>query len=147
MKIHVRKLGDFTKPVIQFAEDAGIAEDTVDAEDTQYNRRAFVRALFAMIEGTVFFLKQTVFSTGSSGGNRLRVEEALLLQDSSVDLSANGKQQIKTKFLRSIRILNVCKFTFPISNLSSQEYVSEVFDNETQWSLARSYKHARYCFY
>ncbi len=113
MKIRVRKLGDLTGPIIQFADDAGVAENAVDAEDTQYNRRAFVRTLFALIEGTVFFLKQTTFSTASSGARRLRADEGLLLLDSTVELSSGGRPQLKTKFIRvednlrfAVRMLN-----------------------------------------
>ncbi len=113
MKIRVRKLGDLKDPIIKFAEDAGMAEDTIDANDTQYNRRVFVRALFAMIEGTVFFIKQTTFSTSASGVGRLRIDEATILQDSTVELSSNGKPKLKTKFIRlednlrfTVRMLN-----------------------------------------
>ena len=91
MKIRVRKFGDLKNPIIKFAEDAGMAEDTIDANDTQYNRRVFARALFAMIEGTIFFLKQTTFSTLSSEAGRIRIDEAMILQDLTVELSSNGK--------------------------------------------------------
>ena len=72
MKLKVKKFGDLTRPIIQFAKDVKEAEDSLEAEDSQYKRRVLARALFAMIEGTVYFLKQTTFSTGSSIRGKLR---------------------------------------------------------------------------
>jgi len=100
MKAKVRKLGDLTKPIVAFAEDAQIAEDAVDASDTQYNRRAMVRALFAMIEGTVFFLKQTIFTAGTHKKGSLSLADALLLLDSSAEMSSKGESDLRTKFIR-----------------------------------------------
>lgn len=94
----VTKLGDLTKPIILFASDAQNAEDILDSDDTQYKRRTFVRALFAMIEGTVYFLKQTTLSTGLSNG-KLSVSDMLLLQDATPELRQNGETCIKTKFI------------------------------------------------
>lgn len=97
VKLKVKKLGDLKKPIICFANDVGEAEDALDAEDSQYKRRVFARALFAMIEGTVYFLKQTTLSTGASM-RKLNVTDFLLLQESTPELKANGQVYTKTKF-------------------------------------------------
>jgi hypothetical protein len=99
MKLKVKKLGDLTRPIIQFAKDVEEAEDTLDAEDSQYKRRVLARALFAMIEGTVYFLKQTTFSTGFSIRGKLKVGEFLLLLEETTELKSNGQIYTKKRFI------------------------------------------------
>jgi hypothetical protein len=108
MTTRVKKLHDLINPIVQFAEDAGQAENNVDAEDTQYNRRVMVRALFAMIEGTIFFLKQTALATSTIKKDVLTTGELILLQDQTAEINTKGEAKLKTKY---IRLQDNLKFT------------------------------------
>ena len=108
MTTRVKKLHDLTNPIVQFAADAGQAENNVDAEDTQYNRRATVRALFAMIEGTIFFLKQTALATSTVKKDVLTTGELILLQDQTAEINTKGESELRTKY---IRLQDNLKFT------------------------------------
>jgi len=54
------KLGEITDRLMPIREDAHWAEDALDKEDNQFTRRAYIRSLFAMIEGSILVLKQVV---------------------------------------------------------------------------------------
>jgi hypothetical protein len=100
MTQNIRKFRDLIDPVVQFSLDAGEAEENVDANDTQYNRRALVRALFAMIEGTVYFLKQTILSANSGKKNVLTPADLILLQDAIADIDSQGHPCLRPRYIR-----------------------------------------------
>jgi hypothetical protein len=62
------KFGDFTDRLMPLLEDANVAETLLDTDDSQFNRRAYVRSVFAMIEGTVWILKQLVLEAPAAPG-------------------------------------------------------------------------------
>jgi hypothetical protein len=99
MKPKILKLKDLNGPIIAFASDAEVAEDNLEKDSSQYNRRVFVRSLFGFIEGTIYFLKQTAYSTGLSLRN-IDISYAILLQDFTIELKSNGIPSIRTKFLK-----------------------------------------------
>jgi len=99
VKSKVKKLGDLTSPIVRFAADVQEAEEALDTKDSQYKRRVLARALFAMIEGTVYFLKQTTLSTGSSIRGKLKVAEFVLLMEETPELKSNGQVYTKTRFI------------------------------------------------
>lgn len=98
MKLKVRKIGELTAAIVCFAQDAGDAEDALDAGDSQYKRRVFARALFAMIEGTVHFLQQTTLSTGSVAG-KISVMDFVLLMETSPEIKSNGQVHGKARYI------------------------------------------------
>ena len=49
-------------------EDAGWAERLLDGDNTQFTRRAYVRNVFAMMEGCIWALKETVLRAPTAGG-------------------------------------------------------------------------------
>jgi hypothetical protein len=58
-------------------DDASLAEKMLEANDTQYLRRCYIRALFAMVEGAIFTLKQTIFAYGTSLEELTSIEKPL----------------------------------------------------------------------
>ncbi|HYX72555.1 MAG TPA: hypothetical protein VE732_07275 [Nitrososphaera sp.] len=120
----IRKLGDLTKPIIEMLEDVGLAEEALDEKDTPYARRNYVRALFAMIEGTIFALKQTTLTGGLSAPKLLSVAELAILQEVSFDLTNKGDVKSQTKFFRMAENL---RFTASI--------VSKVFQCNLELSV------------
>jgi len=99
--LKVKVLGDLTNPIIEFANDVELAENDMDKFDTPFHRRAYVRALFAMVEGSVYLLKQTVLSAGvRSRSGLLSVGEYALLIEQSYDLNKKGEINEQVKFLR-----------------------------------------------
>ena len=75
--------------------DVTQACDNLTADDTPYNRRAYVRAAFASIEAITWFIKQDALRHRETGLFSL-AETALLLEESySLD---KGKAEVQTKF-------------------------------------------------
>jgi hypothetical protein len=105
------KFGDFTDRLMPLLEDANVAETLLDTDDSQFNRRAYVRSVFAMIEGTVWILKQLVLEAPAAPGltKTLSVGEYALLADRSFDLSSGGEVRQQTKYLKLSENL---RFTF-----------------------------------
>jgi hypothetical protein len=95
--IRIKKVQDLINPILNLVEDASLAEKMLKENDTQYLRRCFIRALFAMIEGAIFTLKQAVFTYGMTVEEltpiekRLSISELVLLQEISIELGNNGK--------------------------------------------------------
>lgn len=110
--LKVKKFGDLTNPIIEFAKDVELAENDLDKFDTPYHRRAFVRALFSMIEGSVYLLKQTTLSaTVRSHLAFHSAGEYALLAEQSYDLNNKGEINEQTKFLRladNLRFMTKC---------------------------------------
>jgi len=64
--IRIKKVQDLIDPILNLLQDASLAEKMLKENDTQYLRRCFIRALFAMVEDAIFTLKQTVFTYGTT---------------------------------------------------------------------------------
>ena len=56
------KLGEIKNRLMPMLEDAHWAENALEIEDNQFTRRAYIRSLFAQIEGSIWVMKQTVRS-------------------------------------------------------------------------------------
>jgi hypothetical protein len=83
-------------------EDAHWAEQALDKEDNQFTRRAYIRNVFAMIEGSIWVLKQTVLHAPVSEGRikKLSPAEYALLSDKTYELKSNGQTKEQTKYLK-----------------------------------------------
>jgi hypothetical protein len=94
-------------------EDVKKAEEKLDNQ--QYSRRVYVRALFAMIEGTIYAMKIALFGIAhsSSNSNKLKVPDLVVLKGSSFDLDDKGEVQEKEKYFR---ISDNLKFTVKLVN-------------------------------
>ena len=83
-------------------DDAHWAEQALDKEDNQFTRRAYVRNIFAMIEGSIWVLKQTVLFAPVPEGRvkKLSPAEYALLSDKTYELKSNGQTKEQTKYLK-----------------------------------------------
>ncbi len=95
-------------------DDVSATIDELMRADTQLNRRAFVRSLFALIEGGTFLLKQYALEINKMGITKKGVghfsqAELALLQEEQYDLTDKGEVRTQQKFLRPTE--NV-RFTF-----------------------------------
>ena len=108
------KLGEITKPMIRLLDDSLAAESYLDANDSQFARRAYIRSIFASLEGIVWLLKQVCLKAPNvSGPRRFDPAEFALLQDQTYDLKNNGEPSTQTKFLR---LPDNVRFTFRVFN-------------------------------
>lgn len=105
------KLGDIIERLMPMLNDAHWAEKALDAEDNQFTRRAYIRSLFSLIEGSIWVLKQTVLHAPVSEGHvkKLSAAEYALLSDKTYDLKRNGQPKEQAKFLK---LPENIKFTF-----------------------------------
>lgn len=96
------KLGEIKDRLMPMIEDAHWAEKALDNEDNQFTRRAYIRSLFAMIEGSIWVLKQVVLHAPVQQGKvkRLSAAEYALLSDKTYDLKSNGEPKEQTKYLK-----------------------------------------------
>ena len=95
------KLRDIINPLTVLLDDAHAAEALLDATDGQFERRAYVRSTMAMIEGTIWLLKQTCLKASDPNrSRRLAVAELAMLSDQTYDLKSNGEVRTTTKFLK-----------------------------------------------
>lgn len=85
--------------ILIFGDDAGFAEAEMDKNDDAYYRRGFIRALFAMIEGSIFVIKQTTLVAGFSE-SKLSFAEVALLKEETFELDNKGDIRSQAKFLR-----------------------------------------------
>ncbi|MEW7987353.1 MAG: hypothetical protein AB2805_16895 [Candidatus Thiodiazotropha sp.] len=94
-------------------EDAHWAENALESDDSQFTRRAYVRSLFALIEGSIWVLKQTVLHAPVQEGKAksLIPAEYALLSDKTYDLKSNGTPKVQTKYLKLPENL---RFTFTV---------------------------------
>jgi hypothetical protein len=95
------KLKEILDPLFVLLEDAHAAEQYLQENDTQFARRAYIRSVFAYIEGTIWILKKACLNVKPiSGKRRMSVTEYALLSEESYELKSNGESKIQTKYLR-----------------------------------------------
>jgi hypothetical protein len=111
------KIIDIKDRLMPMIDDAHWAEQALDKEDNQFTRRAYIRSMFAMIEGSIWVLKQTVLHAPTADGKpkRLSIAEYALLSDKSFELKNNGETKEQTKYLK---LPENFKFTFNILSKS-----------------------------
>jgi hypothetical protein len=107
-------IGDFAVPLRKLLEDATAAEEYLEQQDSQFARRAYIRSVFAYVEGTVWLIKQTCLrAVVESKVSALSLPEQALLADVVYDLKSNGEPYEQQKFLRlpdnlrfAVRVVN-----------------------------------------
>ena len=95
-------INDFDDRLTPLVEDSEWAEKILDKEDNQFTRRAYIRSLFSMIEGSIWVFKQTLLHTGIHEGHlkNLSIAEYALLSEITYDLKSNGRPKEQTKYLK-----------------------------------------------
>lgn len=81
------------------ANDVVIAERELDEAEPQSRRRSYVRAVFALVEGVTFVMKQFALSVHESGGITFPSAELALLREEQYDLD-KGTPRTQQKFLK-----------------------------------------------
>ena len=96
------KVGDISDSLMPMLEDGKWAEGALEKDDNQFTRRAYVRSMFSIIEGSIWVLKQTILQATVPKGRivKMSVAEYSLLSDRSYDLKSNGIIQEKVKYLK-----------------------------------------------
>ena len=94
-------------------DDALWAERLLEKEDNQFSRRAYVRNIFGMIEGSIWVIKQTILIAAKDTGmvKLIPVAEYALLSDNAYELKNNGEPKVQIKYLK---LPENIKFTFKI---------------------------------
>jgi hypothetical protein len=106
-------IGEIKQRIIPMLEDTNFAERALEVDDSQFARRGYVRSVFAMIEGTLWVLKQTILDAPAMPGTvkNLSVADYALLTEKTYDLKSNGKPREQPKFLR---LPDNLRFTFGV---------------------------------
>jgi hypothetical protein len=106
------RLDRLGKLVNELKEDVDRSIDEMEEyDDDQFSRRTYVRAVFAMIEGAVFALKQEVLEESRIRKIALSPEEIAVLSERSYSLTGSGKAHVGV-YYPSLEA-NI-KFAFPI---------------------------------
>ena len=100
MAARIMRFGDLKKPIFAFGDDVEHTENAMDQTGDAYSRRAYVRALSAMIEGTVYILKQTALSAAIGSGVPISLAEYAILAEEIFDLGSDGNPRTQAKYLR-----------------------------------------------
>lgn len=96
----IMKHEHLTKPLVALSDDLERAEKDLIANEDSYSRRNHIRALFAMVEGSIYILKQTVLVAASSGTGPFSRAELAVLREETFDLKDNGHARTQKKFLK-----------------------------------------------
>ena len=78
--------------------DVRQALDAVSNEDSQYNRRTAIRAIFAAIEGVAFMLKDHALGSADNSPGLYSVAELAMLRDEAYTLKDNGTAHTRTTY-------------------------------------------------
>ena len=84
---------------LSLANDVIIAERELDQAEPQFRRRSYVRAVFALVEGVTFVMKQFALSVHERGDITLPPAEVAPLREEQYDLD-KGTPRTKQKFLK-----------------------------------------------
>jgi hypothetical protein len=115
----IKTLGDVARRIQELLKDACEAENYLKNNNSQFAKRAYIRSIFAYMEGTIWIFKQLIVQTvfqSKAVTNPLRllsIAELGLLSDVSYDLKDNGEPYEQQKFLPISKNL---RFTVGIMN-------------------------------
>lgn len=96
MPLKVTKLGDLINPIRAMAQDVIDAEEILKVREDCHSRRSYVRALFAFVEGSVYFIKQTAFTAAIRSQIPLSLGFHALLREETYSLDDKGGIIIQT---------------------------------------------------
>ncbi|TKB62353.1 MAG: hypothetical protein E8D49_01195 [Nitrospira sp.] len=96
----IMSIEELTKPLFSISDDLQRSEKELLANDDSYSRRNYIRALFAVIELSVFVLKRTLLIAALSCPRKLTFAERALLHEETFDLTNTGEVRTQKKFLK-----------------------------------------------
>jgi hypothetical protein len=104
-----------------------MSTDELKGEESEFWRRAFVRASFSLVEGVTYGLKQVALKSQESGGVVYSDEELSMLKEKSYDLNDKGDAYSQTKYIHITRNI---KFAFKaFARAFGEEYELKVDDS------------------
>lgn len=108
---NLKELTDMAQVLGQDCKDQYLA---TQSNDSQMYRRAYVRSVFAFIEGILYRMKRTAGHLGWSLGN-LTIAEMITIDERTFDIDDKGEIVDRPVF---IKFLNNVKFSFKIYSKS-----------------------------
>jgi hypothetical protein len=108
---NLKELTDMAWVLGQDCKDQYLA---TQSNDSQMYRRAYVRSVFAFIEGILYRMKRTAAHLGWPLG-KLTIAEMITIDETAFDINNKGEVEAKPVF---IRFLNNVKFSFRIYSKS-----------------------------
>jgi hypothetical protein len=103
--------------------DVEAAANALAEADTQFNRRSYVRTVFALIEGETYLRKQYALMMNNLGMVTLNDPEMALLREEQYKLNNKGEPDTQQLFLRLPENL---RFSFRIdAKVHGREYKLE----------------------
>jgi hypothetical protein len=107
-------LKELTDMAQVLGQDCTNQYQSIQSNDSQMYRRAYVRSVFAFIEGLLYRMKRTAAHLGWPLGN-LTIAEMMLLDERAFDIDEKGEVVDRPLF---IKFLNNVKFSFKIYSKS-----------------------------
>lgn len=86
--------------VSTLSEDVRSASGLSSIKDTQFVRRTYVRAVFALVEGNINLMADIILRAHERNEIKLTVEEISPLREESYELSEQGKTIAKPRFFK-----------------------------------------------
>jgi RiboL-PSP-HEPN len=129
-------LGEVARRIRKLLEDACVAEDYLNSNNSQFARRTYIRSTFAYMEGTIWVLKQLIIQTVSQSKavtnplQLLSLAELALLSDISYNLKENGEPYEQPKFLPMQKNL---RLTVSVFNRFTRSSI-DLQTNSTTWN-------------
>jgi metal-sulfur cluster biosynthetic enzyme len=80
-------------------QDVSKALIRMEDEDTQTNRRIFIRSFFAMVEGELYALKQIILKRHESSKSDLSMADVAMLKEETYSLKNSGKPHIRPQYV------------------------------------------------
>lgn len=115
---------------LSLANDVIIAERELDQAEPQFRRRSYIRAVFALVEGVTFVMKQFALSVHERGDITFPPAELALLREEQYDLD-KGTPRTQQKFLKLADNLRFAFKTFAEAFRSTYTLNTSV----PQWQL------------
>jgi hypothetical protein len=107
-------LKELTSMMLVLGRDCDEQYSAIESNDNQMHRRAYVRSVFAFIEGILHRMKRTAFHVGNAVGSLL-IAEMVMIDGASFDINDKGEVVARPVF---IKFLNNVKFGFRVYSKS-----------------------------
>jgi hypothetical protein len=118
-----KSLEEMREMILVLGHDANDHYLAIQNDDSQSHRRAYIRSVFAFIEGTLHCMKMTTFHLGRVLGTIL-IQELLVLNGEAFDVDDKGNIVARTFYPK---FLNNVKFSF--------KSFSKIFDSSFKLNL------------
>lgn len=92
-------IAQLVEAVQLLASDVVLAGQLSGVKDTQFARRAYVRAAFALVEGNLNLMADVILRTSDRGEIQLSLDETQVLRQKRASIDKNGMQIVSVKFV------------------------------------------------